>query len=228
MDDGEVSTVYNLEVEGFHTYFVGCREWGFSVWAHNADYTPYRIEKGRWGVRGPDGRPVPGREYATMRQAENGIRQFQLEGWQQVATPLAKPSEFGSHTGAASGRQFHPEDLGLSMQRRTTAGVEITPQGIGQVEQHVARFGPQPANQGMVQRLRDIASGKIKPTQTDLNFYTHELREFEHYKAMGWERGVPKNQDAAHRLWNNAHTATLEEYGLREGPGVLYHPDVPR
>jgi hypothetical protein len=24
-------------VADFHTYFVGCQEWGFSVWAHNSD-----------------------------------------------------------------------------------------------------------------------------------------------------------------------------------------------
>ena len=26
--------VYNLRIADFHTYFVGCDEWGFSVWAH--------------------------------------------------------------------------------------------------------------------------------------------------------------------------------------------------
>ncbi|VTR97090.1 polymorphic toxin-type HINT domain-containing protein [Tuwongella immobilis] len=31
-------TVYNLRVSDFHTYFVGCDKWGFSVWAHNAEY----------------------------------------------------------------------------------------------------------------------------------------------------------------------------------------------
>lgn len=35
-DSGRVATVYNLEVDADHTYFVGCPEWGFSVWAHNA------------------------------------------------------------------------------------------------------------------------------------------------------------------------------------------------
>ncbi|MCI0560692.1 MAG: hypothetical protein MN733_19580, partial [Nitrososphaera sp.] len=30
-------TLYNLQVEDHHTYFVGCDEWGFSVWAHNAN-----------------------------------------------------------------------------------------------------------------------------------------------------------------------------------------------
>jgi RHS repeat-associated protein len=34
-DAGEVATVYNLRISEFHTYFVGSREWGFSVWAHN-------------------------------------------------------------------------------------------------------------------------------------------------------------------------------------------------
>lgn len=34
-ESGEITTVYNLEVEDDHTYFVGCDEWGFSVWAHN-------------------------------------------------------------------------------------------------------------------------------------------------------------------------------------------------
>lgn len=34
----EVATVYNLRVRDYHTYFVGSREWDFSVWAHNANY----------------------------------------------------------------------------------------------------------------------------------------------------------------------------------------------
>ncbi len=32
----EFQTVYNIKVSDFSTYFVGCDEWGFSVWAHNA------------------------------------------------------------------------------------------------------------------------------------------------------------------------------------------------
>jgi hypothetical protein len=37
LDTGEYETVYNLRIQDYHTYFVGCDEWGFSVWAHNAD-----------------------------------------------------------------------------------------------------------------------------------------------------------------------------------------------
>jgi hypothetical protein len=35
LDTGEYATVYNVRVAEYHTYFVGTREWGFSVWAHN-------------------------------------------------------------------------------------------------------------------------------------------------------------------------------------------------
>lgn len=47
-DTGRVETVYNLEVEGDHTYFVGCNEWVWAVWAHNAydpaGYGPHALE----------------------------------------------------------------------------------------------------------------------------------------------------------------------------------------
>jgi len=34
--EGEgLAPVYNLRVAEHHTYFVGSRDWGFSVWAHN-------------------------------------------------------------------------------------------------------------------------------------------------------------------------------------------------
>jgi hypothetical protein len=32
----EYVTLYNLRVAEHHTYFVGCEDWGFSVWAHNS------------------------------------------------------------------------------------------------------------------------------------------------------------------------------------------------
>ena len=35
-DSRELAPVYNLRIADYHTYFVGSREWGFSVWAHNA------------------------------------------------------------------------------------------------------------------------------------------------------------------------------------------------
>jgi hypothetical protein len=167
-------------------------------WAHKAEgYTVNRIQKGRWGIKDSQGRPVPGREFKTRMQAEAAERDLLIQSWQQVATPRPTPDEWGSHVGKASGRPFSPKELRLPMQRRTIEGAQITPKGIARIEQHVARFGPDKANQRMIQRLRDISAGRVKPTQTDLQFYTHELREFEHYKAMGWERGMPRDPDRA-------------------------------
>jgi|GEM_PF-6334123 len=37
-DPGEFTTVYNLRIADYHTYFVGSVDWGFAVWAHNSNY----------------------------------------------------------------------------------------------------------------------------------------------------------------------------------------------
>lgn len=37
-NSGRVETVYNIEVDEYHTYFVSGKDWQFAVWAHNASY----------------------------------------------------------------------------------------------------------------------------------------------------------------------------------------------
>jgi hypothetical protein len=54
-DAGEVCTVYNIRVADCHTYFVGCDEWGFSVWAHNAQCAEVVFENGKYYVKNPKG-----------------------------------------------------------------------------------------------------------------------------------------------------------------------------
>ena len=139
---------------------------------------------------------------------------------------MQQPQEPLGARGPHSGRDFDPEKSGGPIRKLSTDKVRITERGIAVVEQHLQRFGPDGMNQGMIERLRLIAAGKIKPTQADLNFYTHELREYVRYRKLGFKEGQPANDADAHELWNNAHTATLEDYGLREGAGVLYHPEV--
>jgi Pretoxin HINT domain len=39
-DSGEITTVHNLNVAEYHTYFVGGKGWEFDVWAHNAYHLP--------------------------------------------------------------------------------------------------------------------------------------------------------------------------------------------
>ena len=66
-DSGRVETVYNVEIEGDHTYFIGEVGWGWDVWAHNAayerwmskaEYESFLAKKGFTGRPGHPGNPV--------------------------------------------------------------------------------------------------------------------------------------------------------------------------
>jgi hypothetical protein len=108
----------------------------------------------------------------------------------------------------------------------STERIRVTVRGIDAVERHIERFGVDHANQVMVDRLRRIVRGEIDPTQLDRNFYAHELREFVRYRRQGFPVGAGDDYD----LWNNAHTATLEDYRLSELDADknrnLFHPDA--
>lgn len=128
--------------------------------------------------------------------------------------------------GSVSGREFNPSQAGGPIRNLTTNRVKITERGVGYVRNHLERFGgPFPWNDRMMYRLNSIVEGRIKPTKYDLNFYTHELRESVRYRRLGFKTGGGNDWD----LWNNAHTATLEDYRIIEkinGRYQLYHPDA--
>lgn len=139
---------------------------------------------------------------------------------------LEELEHFGAR-GTISGRPFDPEKAGGPIENLTTDGVNITHEGIAIVEKHTSRFGDDPGNQFMINRLKKIADGEIPHEQVDLNYYTHECREYQRYCKSGWETGAPADNIEAHDLWNNTHTATLEDYKLKGTVEDLYHPDAP-
>jgi hypothetical protein len=129
--------------------------------------------------------------------------------------------------GATSGRPFNPSKAGGKILNLSDQNVKITHKGVALVEAHVRRFNPVgEAELRMVERLRGIATQTLVAEPVDLRFYTHELREYLRYKKLGYPTGQPADPDEAYELWNNAHTATLEDYKLKEGFGVLFHPSV--
>ena len=129
--------------------------------------------------------------------------------------------------GATSGRPFNPSKAGGKILNLSDQNVKITDKGVALVEAHVRRFNPVgEAELRMVERLRRIATQTLVAEPVDLRFYTHELREYLRYKKLGYPTGQPADPDQAYELWNNAHTATLEDYKLKEGFGVLFHPSV--
>ncbi len=137
----------------------------------------------------------------------------------------------GRIVGRVSRREFDPDKIGTRIRNLTTENIKVTHRGTDFVERHVSRFGEDSANKVMVKRLRDITDSKIQATPQDLSFYVHELRERVRYKLLGFPEGQPADFDARRELWNNAHTATLEDYGIRENStsltnNPLYHPDA--
>ena len=129
--------------------------------------------------------------------------------------------------GAKSGRPFNPSKAGGKIINLSYQNLKITDKGVGLVEAHVRRFNPVgEAELRMVERLRRITTQTLVAEPVDLRFYTHELREYLRYKKLGYPTGQPADPNEAYELWNNAHTATLEDYKLKEGFGVLFHPSV--
>jgi hypothetical protein len=133
----------------------------------------------------------------------------------------------GVRSSATSWAGFDDRLAGGPVRKLSNKGIKISDRGIDMVERHVGRFGADKANAVMVGRLRDVATGKLEATQQDMNFYTHEIREFVRYRRLGWERGVPSNPDEALNLWRQAHTASLDDYGLPlNSDELIYHPDA--
>ncbi len=109
----------------------------------------------------------------------------------------------------------------------TTDNIKVTDLGISVVQKHTSRFGGDKANEIMIERLQKISSGEVSATQQDLNFYSHELREYVRYRKLGYETGVPSNSNQATDLWRQTHSATLDDYSLPlHSDDLLYHPDA--
>jgi hypothetical protein len=87
---GEWETVYNLHVAVYHTYFVGCEEWGFSVWAHNADYPTQQQRASRDLVH----EHTQGALDAIAAGERAGLREVTYNGF-KLRTRLGDPSANG-------------------------------------------------------------------------------------------------------------------------------------
>jgi hypothetical protein len=129
--------------------------------------------------------------------------------------------------GPASGREFDPEAAGGPVRQLDAGTAAIASEGVAAVAAHLRRFtgggaleGPERA---MLGRLASIAAGDMKPTWHDLNFYTHELDEASRYAKLGLgpgsgaDLGAPEMYD----VWNNVHTAALEDYRI-SGADLFY------
>ncbi|MGX0889662.1 hypothetical protein AB7M22_001670 [Pseudomonas sp. ADAK2 TE3594] len=154
--------------------------------------------------------------FVTVFPIESGIP--------PIYTVFNSPYEGATTEGEHSGRDFNPEQAGgpiLELDWRTAT---ITQEGIDAVKLHIARLDQSDANDVMIERLENILSGIVDITDTDRRYYTHEIRELERFRAIGLADNFSPEEGSPD--WNNAHTATLEDYKLQESEMLMYSPEA--
>ena len=126
--------------------------------------------------------------------------------------------------GTYSGRPFNTEKAGGPIENLDWRSISIDRAGVDEVKLHTGRFESAPENNVMIDRLEKILNGELKATDTDKRFYTHEKRELARYRNLGIEDGeIPVNRA---EVWNNTHTATLEDYKLSSDENLFYSPEA--
>lgn len=161
-------------------------------------------------------------ETETLPAFENshildGIYVFPIEsGLPPIYAVFSSPYEDATTRGKYSGRMYNPEKSGGPILDLDWKSTSITQEGLALVKLHTSRFYPSDANMVMIDRLEKILYGDISVTDIDKRFYTHEIRELARYRALG----VPDGEEG--KVWNNAHTATLEDYKLNERLDPMY------
>jgi len=157
--------------------------------------------------------------------AEQGqSERSRLLGAETVAEDAVRPT---GARGIASGREFDPEAAGGPLRRLDASAADITSEGVRAVAAHLQRFAGDGTlelpEQGMLDRLTSIADGHMEPTFYDQNFYTHELDEAGRYAQLGYgpESGTDLGSSEMYDVWNNVHTASLEDYGV-SGADLFY------
>lgn len=145
---------------------------------------------------------------------------FPIEtGFPPIYVVFSRP--YGATTpGLYSGRWYDPEKAGGPTIILDWRDASITQEGIDLVKLHTGRFGQAGDNNVMIERLEKILKGELSAQPVDRKFYTHEIRELERYRALGIPDGVEQHDDGA--TWNNTHTATLEDFRLKDSIDQFY------
>lgn len=183
-------------------------------------------------VAQPDLPVYPG---ATVVPVEGRIDRLPalVTGWENFITvfpddsgipPLyvvfSSPYDGATVTGEHSGRDFNPDQAGGPIQDLEWSSAIISQGGIDLVKLHTGRLAASDANNVMIERLEKILKGELDFTDIDKRYYTHEIRELDRFRSLGYsDTDTPKQDSPA---WNNAHTATLEDYKVKDDDSLLY------
>lgn len=171
----------------------------------------------RWVEKDPELEDYDfGSGFVTVFPVESGIP--------PIYTVFNSPYEGATTKGEHSGRDFNPEQAGGPILGLDWSTATVTQEGLDAVKLHTGRLNQSDANDVMIERLEKILSGNLDITNTDRRYYTHEIRELERFRALGLADDFSPEPGSPY--WNNAHTATLEDYTLQDRELLLYTPDA--
>jgi hypothetical protein len=122
------------------------------------------------------------------------------------AAEVAEAAEIAEGTGAFLEGAAGGEGLGAL----EGVSVDVTQDGLAQVEAHLAQFGEYGPNEAMLQRIGAALADGQQISGADAVFYTHELTE-----SSLMQQGMS---------YAEAHAAALEQYGV--SPYSVYAPEV--
>lgn len=176
-------------------------------------YTGYTLDPLEIAALGPPVAPPGLHGLITVFPADSGLR--------PIFTVYSSPYEDATTTGEYSGRAYNPDSAGGPIQDLDWQDAEVTQAGIDLVKLHIGRLDYSAGNDVMINRLEKILAGELMITDTDKRYYTHEIRELERYRNIGMADG-PISEELKKTVWNNAHTATLEDYKLADKEVLLY------
>ena len=176
-------------------------------------YTGYTLDPIEIAALGPPVAPPGLHGLITVFPADSGLR--------PIFTVYSSPYEDATTTGEYSGRAYNPDNAGGPTQDLDWQDAEVTQAGIDLVKLHIGRLDYSAGNDVMIDRLEKILAGELMITDTDKRYYTHEVRELERYRNIGVADG-PIPDEIKEPLWNNAHTATLEDYKLADDKSLFY------
>jgi hypothetical protein len=138
-ESGEWSTVYNLRVADYHTYFVGAEDWGWSLWAHNTYAKLNASEKKLLKSLGKDPNDYisvlhrntkTGEFHATIRGGEGATV--------KVSTDGVKPMKYGREL-ANKGGKYSGDSKAVTRKDGTNVKVGFTEDGFADFTPHTVR-----------------------------------------------------------------------------------------
>jgi RHS repeat-associated protein len=164
LETGEWEKVYNLRVADYHTYFVGCLEWGFSVWAHN-QYQPDPKDVGAYIAQRKNGAvdwksinpELTIKQQSAVRAAARG---------QGVEIPTPNPygktgDPISKRTGTYMAREL--EAQGFNVEREARFLAPDAPSGRAYRDVDVLAINPQTREATIVQVVRTTDQARLTP-----------------------------------------------------------------